>query len=70
MIYRIIVEVVALFVGLMICLTLAGDLVSASSNLSVYGGILLFILILCGTFWIGRIIYSQIRKEYFGESTH
>jgi len=54
----------------MICLTLAGDLVSASSNLSVYGGILLFILILCGTFWIGRIIYSQIRKEYFGESTH
>jgi hypothetical protein len=70
MIYRIIVEVAALFVGLMVCLTLAGDLVSASSNLSVYGGILLFILTLCGAFWVGRIIYFQIRKGYFDESTH
>jgi hypothetical protein len=65
MIYWIIGEIVALFVGLMICLTLAGDLVSASSNISVVAGILLFILSLCGTFGAGRTIYLQIRKEYF-----
>jgi hypothetical protein len=65
MIYRIIGEIVALFVGLMICLTLAGDLVSANSNLAVCAGILLFILTLCGTLGFGRMIYFQIRKEYF-----
>ena len=62
MIYRIILEVVALFVGLMVCMTLASDLLSASSNLAVYAGILLFMLTLCGAIWLGRIIYFQIKK--------
>jgi uncharacterized membrane protein YwaF len=61
MIYWIIMEGIGLVVGLMVCLTLVGDLVSASSNLAAFARILLFILTLCAAYWVGSPLGTVVK---------